>query len=172
MLHHHTNIPNFCFVFTGKEKDSLRLNPQSGGLCGARLTSPPDLFTRFYYFGARYYDPSISGLFLSVDPMVDKYPSVSPYAYCVWNPVKSVDPDVRDVWTVDEKRQTVLFNPSRRMFPPLRRICVVGRADATAPVRCRRGKWTLFLSKHIYKKRTFSRNKQKCCRKNNLSIKR
>ena len=69
------------FTFTGKEKDSLRLNPQSGGLCGARLTSPPDLFTRFYYFGARYYDPSISGLFLSVDPMADKYPSISPYYY-------------------------------------------------------------------------------------------
>ena len=81
------------FTFTGKEKDSLRLNPQSGGLCGARLTSPPDLFTRFYYFEARYYDPSLSGLFLSVDPMADKYPSISPYAYCAWNPVKLVDPD-------------------------------------------------------------------------------
>ena len=67
--------------FTGKEKDSLRLNPQSGGLCGARLTSPPDLFTRFYHFGAKYYAPSISGLFLSVDPMADKYPSISPYYY-------------------------------------------------------------------------------------------
>jgi hypothetical protein len=25
--------------------------------------------------------------------MMDKYPSISPYAYCVWNPVKLVDPD-------------------------------------------------------------------------------
>ena len=33
---------------------------------------------------------------LSVDPMVDKYPSLSPYAYCVWNPVKLVDPDGQD----------------------------------------------------------------------------
>ncbi len=92
----HINLPNLVwfhpFVFTGKEKDSLRLNPQSGGLCGARLTSPPDLFTRFYYFGARYYDPSLSGLFLSVDPMADKYPSISPYAYCAWNPIKIIDP--------------------------------------------------------------------------------
>ncbi len=30
---------------------------------------------------------------LSVDPLADKYPSISPYAYCVWNPVKLVDPD-------------------------------------------------------------------------------
>ncbi|MBR3960391.1 MAG: hypothetical protein IKJ81_10160 [Bacteroidales bacterium] len=27
----------------------------------------------------------------------------------------------------------VVADPSRRMFPPFRRICVVGRADATAP---------------------------------------
>ena len=85
------------FVCSRKEKDSLRLNPQSGGLCGARLTSPPDLFTSFYYFGARYYDPSLSGLFLSVDPMADKYPSISPYAYCAWNPVKLVDPDGKEI---------------------------------------------------------------------------
>ena len=26
-------------------------------------------------------------------PMADKYPSISPYAYCAWNPVKLVDPD-------------------------------------------------------------------------------
>ena len=56
---------------TGKEKDSE---------------------TGFYYFGARYYDPTLSGLFISVDPMADKYPTLSPYAYCAWNPVKLVDP--------------------------------------------------------------------------------
>ena len=32
---------------------------------------------------------------LSVDPLSDKYPSISPYAYCNWNPVKYVDPDGR-----------------------------------------------------------------------------
>ena len=29
---------------------------------------------------------------LSVDPMTDKYPNISPYAYCNWNPVMMVDP--------------------------------------------------------------------------------
>ena len=29
--------------------------------------------------------------------MTDKYPSVSSYAYCVWNPVKLVDPDGRKI---------------------------------------------------------------------------
>lgn len=28
--------------------------------------------------------------------MADKYPSISPYAYCVWNPVRLVDPEGRD----------------------------------------------------------------------------
>ena len=55
-----------------------------------------DYETGYYNFGARYYDPVLSGLFLSVDPMADKYPSISPYAYCTWNPVKLVDPDGRD----------------------------------------------------------------------------
>ena len=49
--------------------------------------------TGFSYFGARYYDSDLSGLFLSVDPMSDKYPNISPYTYCAWNPVKLVDPD-------------------------------------------------------------------------------
>lgn len=33
--------------------------------------------------------------------MADKYPSISPYAYCAWNPVKLVDPDGRDIWKID-----------------------------------------------------------------------
>ena len=32
-------------------------------------------------------------MWLSVDPMADKYPSISPYAYCAWNPIKLLDPD-------------------------------------------------------------------------------
>ena len=30
--------------------------------------------------------------------MADKYPCISPYAYCAWNPVKLVDPDGREVF--------------------------------------------------------------------------
>ena len=52
-----------------------------------------DFETGYSYFGARYYDAGLSGLFFSVDPLADKYPNISPYAYCAWNPVKLVDPD-------------------------------------------------------------------------------
>ena len=76
--------------FTGKEKDSE---------------------TGFYYFGARYYDPALSGLFLSVDPMADKYPNISPYAYCAWNPVRLVDPDGRKIDLSNlTKEQMISYN--------------------------------------------------------------
>ena len=68
-----------CFI--GKERDSE---------------------TGFSYFGARYYDSDLMMGWLSVDPMADKYPGLSPYAYCAWNPVKLVDPDGRDIWIVGD----------------------------------------------------------------------
>ena len=45
----------------------------------------------------RHYHPTLS-IWLSVDPMSDKYPGVSPYTYCANNPVRLVDPDGREVY--------------------------------------------------------------------------
>jgi len=47
--------------------------------------------TGMYYYGARYYDPRIS-IFVSVDPLAEKYPSWTPYHYVHNNPVNMVDP--------------------------------------------------------------------------------
>jgi RHS repeat-associated protein len=47
--------------------------------------------TGLYYYGARYYDPRIS-LWLSADPLQEKYPNVSTYTYTFQNPVKYIDP--------------------------------------------------------------------------------
>ncbi len=52
-----------------------------------------DMETGYDYFGARYYSYALGGHWLTVDPMSDKYPHITPYAYCNWNPVKFVDPD-------------------------------------------------------------------------------
>ena len=38
-------------------------------------------------------DHELMTSWLSVDPMADKYPNISPYNYCMWNPIKLVDPD-------------------------------------------------------------------------------
>ena len=48
--------------------------------------------TSYTYFGARYYDSKLSG-WLSVDPISDKYPSLSSYLYCANNPVILRDPN-------------------------------------------------------------------------------
>ena len=45
----------------------------------------------------RHYNSDLS-IWLSVDPMSDKYPSMSPYTYCANNPVKLVDPNGREVF--------------------------------------------------------------------------
>ena len=57
----------------------------------------------FHYYGARYYWSEIMTGWLSVDPMADKYPGISPYAYCAWNPVRLVDPDGEDIIENDDE---------------------------------------------------------------------
>ena len=57
------------YTFSAKEKDS-----ESG----------------YSYFGARYYTDNIM-MWLSVDPMSDERPWISPYNYCQWNPIGRVD---------------------------------------------------------------------------------
>ena len=62
---------NAMYTFSAKEKDTE---------------------TGYSFFGSRYYSSDLS-IWLSVDPMSDKYPSLSPYTYCVNNPMKLVDPN-------------------------------------------------------------------------------
>ena len=80
---------NRSVSFTGKERDKE---------------------TGYGYFGARYMDHELMTMWLSVDPMADKYPSISPYAYCAWNPIKLVDPDGREINPVYSKEGDFLGN--------------------------------------------------------------
>ncbi|HOB26602.1 MAG TPA: RHS repeat-associated core domain-containing protein [Bacteroidales bacterium] len=73
--------------------------------------------TSYTYFGARYYDSELSG-WLSVDPMSDKYPSLSPYAYCANNPIILIDPDGR-AWkptTSDDKPNGYVWVPEEQSY--------------------------------------------------------
>ena len=49
----------------------------------------------------RHYNSDLS-IWLSVDPMLDKYPGVSPYTYCGNNPIVLKDPNGEDIWEIDE----------------------------------------------------------------------
>jgi len=63
---------------------------------------------RVLYFGARYYNSDIS-VWLSVDPLADERPNLSPYNYSSWNPVMRTDPTgMLDDWvgTTDSKGNT------------------------------------------------------------------
>ena len=50
-----------------------------------------DRETNLSYYGARYLDMKTS-LWLSIDPLVEKFPNASPYAYCFNNPLRFTDP--------------------------------------------------------------------------------
>jgi RHS repeat-associated protein len=49
----------------------------------------------FYDYEARAYDPTLMR-FTSTDPMMEKYYGWSPFAYCLNNPVKFIDPDGKE----------------------------------------------------------------------------
>lgn len=74
------NNPQFQtpYKFNGKEKDQE---------------------TGYNNYGVRYYNDKLS-IWLSVDPMSDKYPHQTNYIYCSNNPVMVIDPDGRDEWDV------------------------------------------------------------------------
>jgi RHS repeat-associated protein len=70
--------------------------------------------TSYTYFGARYYDTDLS-VWLSVDPMSDKYPSISPYCYSADNPVVIVDPNGNSWEPIDENGETVNINDKEKI---------------------------------------------------------
>ena len=60
---------------------------------------PLDTESGFYNYGARMYDPAL-GIWLSVDPLSEKFPFISPFAFCLNNPLKYIDPDGRTPWPI------------------------------------------------------------------------
>ena len=71
-------------------------NPQAYRFGGKELERLMGL--NLYDFQARWHDPAL-GRFMSVDPLCEKYYSISPYAYCMNNPIKYIDPNGKD-WIV------------------------------------------------------------------------
>jgi RHS repeat-associated protein len=82
--HNNSNYDN-VYKFNGKELDES---------------------TGYYYYGARYYDPAIS-IFLSVDPLAEKFPDYTPYNYTLNNPIMFIDPDGRSPIVPDKIITTI-----------------------------------------------------------------
>jgi len=68
------NSDSIKFKYTGKERDKESL---------------------YDYFGARYYDARI-GRWGQVEPLLKKYPQISPYVYSLDNPLVIIDPNGLD----------------------------------------------------------------------------
>ena len=62
----------------------------------------------WYDHGARAYDQA-KGSFLGIDPLAEKYPWVSPYAFCGNNPMNRIDPDGMDWWSTSDPDEIERF---------------------------------------------------------------
>ncbi len=60
----------------------------------------------WYDYGARSYDPVLCQ-WTSVDPLCENYYHVSPYAYCLNNPVSNIDPDGRKIVLTGNRAQNL-----------------------------------------------------------------
>ena len=65
--------------------------------------------TGLYYYGARYYEPKTS-MWISTDPLQEKYFNVSSYCYVLNNPLKLVDPDGKVVIASDQNAKRNIIN--------------------------------------------------------------
>jgi RHS repeat-associated protein len=83
----------YPFVFTGKERDEE---------------------TGYGYFGARYMDHSLLTSFISVDRYASKYPFISPYVYCTWNPIRLIDPTGDTIVIMGGNDTKVYYSPGMK----------------------------------------------------------
>ena len=75
LVDEHSSSEDLPYKFNGKELDEE---------------------TGLYYYGARYMDPKIS-MWLGVDKLAEKYPTLGGYVYCAGNPIKLIDTDGNDI---------------------------------------------------------------------------
>jgi len=83
------------YQFNGKERD-----PETG----------------FLYYGARYHWPELWTGWTTPDPLMDRYPGMSPYNYCNLNPVNLVDPDGRDTAFAGAAERALYLNYREKVF--------------------------------------------------------
>ncbi len=106
----HLGSTGYVTDYDGKLRQHVEYLPFGETFVEEHLNSDPaqpylynakeyDAETRLYYYGARYYDPKLS-IWVSVDPMTEKYPGWSPYNYCSQNPIICIDPDGNSTYLI------------------------------------------------------------------------
>jgi RHS repeat-associated protein len=81
-----------------------------------------DQMTGLYNYGARFYDPMVSG-WLSVDPFAEKYPTMTAYNYVANNPLNYIDlkgdslslPEIRSFSPRVKPSDQILYNPIAKL---------------------------------------------------------
>ena len=103
MLPVHSGNPYQYFHYTAWGESFAQTEATQGSFSSSYRFNAKELDqeTGNYYYGARYYDPKIS-TWLSVDPLAEKYPTMSSYCFTANNPVMLIDPDGRWIPGLDD----------------------------------------------------------------------
>ncbi len=112
-----------------------------------------DAETGLYYYGARYYEPSL-GLWYGVDALTEKYSSVGGYVYCVGNPVNFIDPNGNSTHTTVDGTVIAIYadddygvyaHPESELAGFDRQSKLIGGCRLPNDKKYKRGEtWTLF----------------------------
>ena len=98
---------NHYYPFGGLFGEGLQTSNQPYRYNGKELDR--QLSLDLYDYGARHYDAAL-GRWLTVDPMAEKYYSISSYVYCGNNPVRFIDPDGREWKYVTDANGHITIN--------------------------------------------------------------
>ena len=121
-------------------------NPGQDFRYGGKQTEDKFGNREVYDFSARWYSP-VFGRFQTMDPLCEKYYSLSPYAYCANNPMNVVDPsgeEFKRIWRHNEIiiKTTIYYLPGAKESARLasnfwnnRNTDAYVKDDVTYPIR-------------------------------------
>jgi RHS repeat-associated protein len=83
----------------------------------------------WYDFEARYQDPMLP-MFTTIDPLAEKAPGISPYAYCAGNPVRYIDPSGNEKLNFFDKEEDPILYKWAQMYKDDAAIHVFAHGDS------------------------------------------